>query len=405
MPVYEYQGVDAKGKKVSGKIDGDNPKVARAKLRRQSIFPTELKEQLTAEKGGKKKLFGFMGRIKITDVSIMTRQLATLIKAHVPLVEALNAISDQIENERLKLVMTDIKEQVNEGASFATALGKYPDIFSNLFINLVKAGETSGTLDNVLLKLADFTEAQVKLTSKIKGSMTYPIVMIGVGSLVIGGLFVFVIPKITAIFADMEKTLPLITRIVISISDILRTKWYLVIGSLVLFVVGFKKILKTEKGKKAFDRNILKVPLFGRLVRLVSVSRFSSTLSTLLHGGVPLLASMEIVKNVVDNSVIREAIIKAKENITEGQSLAAPLKESGEFPTVVTHMIAIGEKTGELEHMLNTIAENYDNEVNNTIGSLTQLLEPLMIVMMGAAVGIIVVAVLLPILDLNNIAG
>src|SRR3989338_11250527 len=229
MPVFDYKGVDSQGKTVKGKVDGDNLKIARAKLRRQNIFPIELIEKATLEKHTQVGRFTkFFKRVKITDISIMTRQLATLVKANIPLVEALIAISDQLENERLKLIMTEVREQVNEGSSFAGALGKHPQVFSNLYINMVKAGETAGTLDTVLLRLAEFTESSVKLRNKVMGAMMYPLLMTLVGVVIITGLFVFVIPKITQIFAEMEQALPLITRIVIGISDIFRHYWYFV---------------------------------------------------------------------------------------------------------------------------------------------------------------------------------
>lgn len=405
MPVFEYKGFDSTGKAVRGKIDGDYAKIARAKLRKQGIFPTELIEQKTIERTKKGfSLTRFLKRIKISDIAVMTRQLATLIKANVPIVDALVAIIDQIEHERLKLILTDVKEQVNEGSSLAAALSKYPEVFSNLYVNMVKAGEASGTLDTVLMKLAEFTESSVKLKNKIIGSMTYPLLMIGIGILVVSGLLVFVIPKITAIFEDMEQALPLITQIVMGLSHFLMTRWYVVLAGLFLIATFFKRSLSTEKGKEKFDKIFIKLPIFGKLVRMVSISRFSSTLSTLLHGGVPLLTAMDIVKNVIDNRVIRNVLIKARENISEGQALATPLKESGEFPAMVTHMISIGEKTGELETMLNTIAEAYNNEVDTTVNAMTQVLEPLMIIIMGIVVGIIVMAILLPILDLNKIA-
>ncbi|OGQ13817.1 MAG: type II secretion system protein GspF [Deltaproteobacteria bacterium RIFCSPHIGHO2_02_FULL_40_11] len=406
MPLFEYKGLDQSGKNVKGRIDGDNQKVARAKLRKQGIFPTQLTEKKVTDKAGSGiNLKAFFQRITVNEIAIMTRQLATLSKAHIPLVDALVAITDQIENEKLKLIMTDVKEQVNEGASFAQALEKHPQVFSNLFVNMVKAGESSGTLDSVLLRLADFTEASVKLKNKVVGSMTYPILMMVVGTAIVSGLFIFVIPKITAIFSDMERALPLITQIVIKISDLLRTQWYLIITGLLAIVYFTRKFLKTNKGKQLFDKWILKVPVLGRLVRILAISRFAQTLSTLLQGGVPLLSAMDIVKNVVDNTTIQRAIIEARNNISEGESLAAPLKESGHFPPMVTHMIAIGEKSGELENMLNTIAETYEEELNTTLSAMTQLLEPLMIVVMGAVVGVIVMAILLPILDLNNISG
>ncbi len=406
MPVFDYKGLDTAGKAVKGKIDGDNLKIARAKLRRQNIFPIELIEKATRDKPTQVSRFTkFFTRVKITDVSVMTRQLATLVKANIPLVEALVAISDQLENERLKLIMTEVREQVNEGSSLATALGKHPQVFSGLYINMVKAGETAGTLDTVLLRLAEFTESSVRLRNKVMGAMMYPLLMTGVGAAIITGLFIFVIPQITQIFSEMEQALPLLTRIVIGISDALRYYWYLIALGLFLLYSFFKKFKATEAGRRKIDALLLKLPIFGKLVRMIAVSRFTSTLSTLLKGGVPLLAAMDIVKNVVDNTLIRDALIKARENITEGQSIAQPLRESGEFPAIVTHMISIGEKTGELESMLNTISDAYDNEVNTTITALTQLLEPVMILLMGVGVGIIVMAVLLPILNLNNIAS
>ncbi len=406
MPVFDYKGLDNGGKNVKGKIDGDNLKIARAKLRRQGIFPIDLIEKAPVEKTTQVTRFTkFFQRVKITDVAIMTRQLATLVKANIPLVEALSAISDQLENERLKLIMTEVREHVNEGSSLAAALGKYPEVFSNLYINMVKAGETAGTLDSVLLRLSEFTESSVRLKNKVVGAMMYPMLMILVGSSIITSLFIFVIPQITQIFAEMDQALPLITQIVIGISNALRYYWYLVALGIFLIYSLVRKILSTEKGKRQRDVLLLRLPIFGKLARMIAVSRFTSTLSTLLKGGVPLLVAMDIVKNVVDNVVIREALVKAKENITEGQSIAQPLRESGEFPAIVTHMISIGEKTGELEPMLNTISDAYDNEVNTTITALTQLLEPVMILLMGLGVGIIVMAVLLPILNLNNIAS
>ncbi len=405
MPVFEYKGLDNTGKKISGKIDGEHVKIARAKLRKQGIYPIDLTEQHKGTSKGAFALPKFFQRVSVKDVAVMTRQLATLVKANIPLVDALTAITDQVEHEKLKLILTNVREQVNEGSSLAQAMAKHPEVFSNLFVNMVKAGETSGTLDSVLLRLAEFTESSVKLRNKVVGSMTYPLVMVVVGAVIVGGLFVFVIPKITQIFADMEQSLPLITQIVIAISDLLRHQWYLVIGGIGLIYWLARKYLSSEKGKQNFDRFILKVPLFGKLVRMISISRFASTLSTLLHGGVPLLVSMDIVKNVIDNHVIKMAVMKARENISEGQSIAGPLRESGEFPPMVTHMISIGEKTGELENMLTTVSQSYDNEVETTLTAMTQILEPLMIVFMGVVVGTIVMAVLLPILELNNIAG
>lgn len=406
MPVFDYKGLDSNGKHVKGKIDGDNAKIARAKLRKQGIYPTDITEKTTTEaKKSGFSLRSFFKRVKLTDLSVMTRQLATLFKANVPIVDALAAIGDQIENDRLKLIITDVKEQVNEGSSLANALSKYPKVFSNLYVSMVKAGETAGTLDSVLIKLAEYTESSVKLKNKVIGSMTYPVVMMIVGVTIVSGLLVYVIPQITTIFEDMEEALPLITEIVIGLSNTLKEKWHIIIGVIVLVIYIFRRIRATEKGRMRIDHIFLRLPLFGKLIRMVAISRFASTLSALLKGGVPLLSAMDIVKNVVDNRVIRKVITEARDDISEGQPLADPLKASGQFPPIVTHMISIGEKTGELETMLNTVADAYENEVDTTVNALTQVLEPLMIVIMGIAVGTIVMAIMLPILDLNKIAG
>lgn len=410
MPVFEYAGFDRQRKKAAGIIEAESEKAARMKLRKMGVFP-----QSMSLEGGAKKLSlssnvdfsSWTQRIKIQDIAMMTRQLASLLSAGIPLVESLTALVDQIEHVKLRKVLSQVREKVTEGMKLSDAMKAHPKIFSDLYCNMINAGESSGALDLVLNRLADFTENQAKLQSKVKGAMMYPLIMtvVGIGLIVL--LMVGVIPKITAIFADQEMALPLPTRIVMVISNALSNVWIL-LGILIfatLIFFGFKKWLKTEKGQRIWDRRMLKMPIFGKLTRMVAISRFSRTLSTLLSSGVPLLTAMGIVRNIVSNVVIRSVIEETANSVKEGASVAEPLKRSGEFPPIVTHMIAIGEKTGGLEKMLERVADNYDTQVDNTVSALTTLLEPIMILVMAGIVSFIVLSVLLPILQMGEMEG
>lgn len=407
MPVFEYAGFDRQRKKAAGIIEAESEKAARMKLRKMGVFPQSIRLE-----GGAKKLSlssnvdfsSWTQRIKIQDIAMMTRQLASLLSAGIPLVESLTALVDQIENAKLQKILSQVREKVTEGMKLSDAMKAHPKIFSDLYCNMINAGESSGSLDLVLNRLADFTENQAKLQSKVKGAMMYPLIMtvVGIGLVVL--LMVGVIPKITAIFADQEMALPLPTRIVMVVSQGLSNIWMLlgilVFATLVFF--GFKKWLKTEKGRRIWDRRMLKMPIFGKLTRMVAISRFSRTLSTLLSSGVPLLTAMGIVRNIVSNVIIRSVIEETANSVKEGASVAEPLKQSGEFPPIVTHMIAIGEKTGGLEKMLERVADNYDTQVDNTVSALTTLLEPIMILVMAGIVSFIVLSVLLPILQMGE---
>jgi general secretion pathway protein F len=409
MAVYEYKALTSDGRNVSGIIDADNPKMARSKLRKQGIFPTDVYEGRGA-KGGKTALSlsrevdlkKYFSRVSSRDVSITTRQLATLIAAGVPLIESLTALTDQVENEKLKLVLTQVREKVNEGSSLADAMKAHPSVFNDLFINMVGAGEQSGALDTVLLRLADYSESQVKLRSKVVGALTYPMIMMFVSMVLMGFLFVFVIPKITKIFKDMKIVLPIVTRVLIWLSEFMVGYWWLVIIALVGAVYGFRRYVRSEKGRAVYDRYVLKMPIFGRLLRMVALSRFSNTLSTLLASGVPLLNAMKIVRNIVNNTVIAGAIDQARESIQEGHSIAEPLKRSGEFPPLATHMIAIGERTGQLEPMLLKVSETYETQVDGMVSTMTTLLEPIMIVAMGGMVAFIALSILLPMMQITQ---
>jgi general secretion pathway protein F len=411
MPVFEYKGLTEAGKPTKGLRDADSAKTLRALLRKEGIYLTDVVGQKDAAGGASpksgdvdvKKLFS--ARITSTDVAIMTRQLAVLVGAGVALVEALAALQEQVDHDRLKLVVSQVKQKVNEGSSLADALAQHPKVFSTLYINMIRAGEHSGALDVVLVRLADFTESQARLKSKVLGTLAYPAVMVVIGLVILVILFTVVVPKVTKIFEDNRMTLPLVTRALIFVSNFARDYWYMLLAATVLGIWAFLKWKTTTAGRAKWDRFVLGAPIFGALVRMIAISRFSRTLSTLLKSGVPLLTAMDIVKNIVDNVILSDVIEKSRDSIREGESIAAPLKRSGEFPPLVYHMIAIGERSGQLEDMLVNVANAYEAQVEVRITALTSLLEPVMIVAMGGSVAFIVFAILMPLLQLNTMVG
>lgn len=417
MAVFEYKAFNASGKVESGIVDAESAKAARVKLRKQGVFPTELVEEKAGggskgKAGAKrspvevdvKKLFGG-GRVSTQDLAIMTRQLATLLAAGISMIEALTALADQVENERLKVAISAIREKVNEGSGLAQAMRGYPKIFSDLYCNMIAAGEASGALDVVLKRLADFLEAQVQLNNKLLTAMVYPAIMGLVGVGVVGFLMAVVVPKVTKIFTDMKVALPLVTSILIWISTFIANWWWAIglvtAGSIWLFV----RWKRTPEGKASWDRISLRLPVFGKLLRMVAVARFTRTLSTLLASGVSLLQCLTIVKAIVSNSVIQAAIEDTRIAVQEGESIAEPLKRSKQFPPIMTHMIAIGERTGELESMLEKVADAYEAEVRTRIDLMTALLEPVMILASGLVVGFIAISILLPMLRMNQLVA
>ncbi|MBI3185228.1 MAG: type II secretion system inner membrane protein GspF [Myxococcales bacterium] len=415
MPVFEYRGLSEAGKSVNGLREADSPKTLRSLLRKEGVFLTDVLGEAdgarvaAGQKGAPLQASTQIdlrrlarGRITTDDVAIMTRQLATLLGAGVALVESLTALVDQVEKERLKRVLSDVKQRVNEGSSLGDALASHQKVFGSLYVNMVKAGEHSGALDAVLLRLAEFTEGQARLRQKILGTLMYPVIMAIIGGGVLALLMTVVIPKVTKIFEDMKATLPWTTRLLIWSSDTLQNWWFIIFPGLIAAAVGFAYWTKSAGGKPAWDRFVLRVPVFGGLVRLLSVARFSRTLATLLKSGVPLLAAMDIVKNVLTNTVLAEVVEKARDSIREGESIANPLKRSGEFPPLVYHMVAIGERSGQLEDMLLNVADSYESQVNVRIGALTSLLEPLLIVAMGGVIAFVAFSILMPILQINT---
>jgi general secretion pathway protein F len=469
MAVFEYRGIlSATGKSVRGVRDADNARVLRAALKREGILLTSAHEDARARVGGsaKKALaeVSFMRRVSVADVAMMTRQLATLVVAGIPLVEAVGALTEQVEKIELKRVLTQIVDRLNEGSSLAKALEAHPKVFSNLYVSMVSAGEASGTLEGVLERLADFMESQSKLRGKVGAALAYPAVMVVIGSVLISVMLVVVVPKVTSIFESLDRALPWYTQLLIGVSHFLSSGQLLgfllaavtftftraalreyketekarqlgfaasaAMGGALLILGGFMvdglggylvgavlgagtglgvawlmAWIATPEGRVAKDGFVLRLPVFGSLVRMLAVSRFSRTLATLLRAGVPLLKAMEIVKSVLDNAKLEKVIETAAGSIREGESIAGPLKRSGDFPPIVTHMIAVGERSGQLEQMLENVSRAYDTQVETRVQALTSLLEPLMIVVMGGGVAFIAFAILMPLIQMNEFVG
>jgi type II secretion system protein F len=405
MAVYEFRGVVASsGKTIKGVRDAENPKVLRTVLRRDGILLTLATEEAVAKSKAKRDidLLKFFRRISGADVAILTRQLATLVRAGIPLVESIGALVDQVEKDELKRVLTVVREKLNEGTSFAKALEQHPKAFPPIYVNMVAAGEASGTLEQVLERLADFMEGQARLRAKVSAALAYPILMALIGTLLISVLMVAVVPKVTAIFESLDRALPWYTQLLIGVSNFAAGYWWLILMMLGGGIWWFRRWKKTPAGRMKWDTFCLKAPIFGRLIQMLSVARFAKTLATLLAAGVPLLKAMDIVKNVLDNALLEKVVQEATGSIREGESIADPLRRSGQFPPIVTHMIAVGEKSGALEQMLESVANAYDAQVETNVQALTSLLEPLMIVVMGSAVGFIAFSIMMPLIQMND---
>lgn len=406
MPIFEYKGLTRDGKNTKGIIDSENMRAARQKLKKDGIFVVSIedKKKLATKKTSSIKIRS--GSVPVNDLSLMVRQLATLIKANIPLVDALTAVSEQVENPILAEATADCKNMINEGQSLHKALSKYPNVFSNIFISMAEAGEMSGTLDVILLRLAEFTESQAELKQKVKGAMTYPIIMLVVITLVIFGLFTKVLPEILSVFESFDgMELPWYTKLISETSKVFIAYWYFFLGFIIISILLFVNWKNSTEGRKSWDAISLKLPLVGEIVKMVAISRFTRTLATLLKGGVPMLNAMDIVRNVVDNHVLALAIDDAKGNIAEGESIAGPLKKSGHFPPIVVHMVNIGEKTGDLENMLSLVADAYDFQVKAKIETITTILNPIMTLLIGVVIFVIVISIIVPMFDLTSKLG
>ena len=403
MPLYAYRGLDVDGRAVGGVLDADSPRGARQKLRRTGVFPTDLKEERAATPLAVRAFAQRPERVPAAELAAITRQFSTLVAAGLPLVEALGALAEQAERPSLARTLAQVRQEVTEGSSLADALAQHPRLFGSLYVNMVRAGEASGALHVVLDRLADYTENQARLLGKVRSALTYPAIMLLLSATILFFLLSYVVPKVTRIFQETHQQLPLPTRLLLGVSDFVAQWWWLLLMLLAAVTVGVMRWARTPSGRERVDRLTLDVPYLGRLAQKLAVARFARTLSTLLASGIGLLPSLDIVKSIVDNTVLTRAIERARDAIREGQSIAPPLRESGLFPPLVVHMVAVGERSGQLEAMLSKAADTYDDEVENAVVALTTILEPIIIVFMGGVVLFIVLAILLPIFELNRI--
>jgi len=394
MAVFVYQGRTASGNQ-NGEIEAPDRSAAVGELRRRSILVTKI-----AEKSAPKMSFKFGGKVKDKEMAIFTRQFSTMIDAGLPLVQCLNILAEQSESKTLRSVTGQVARHVEAGSTLADALRRHPRTFDDLFTNLVEVGEAGGILDVVLQRLAAYIEKAAALKRKVKAAMVYPCAIIGVALLVVIFMLTFVIPTFAQMFKDLGADLPLPTKIVMILSDFVRSYILLIIAGMIGAVMALRSYYRTEGGRATIDALMLKTPVFGTLVRKVAVARFTRTLGTLVQSGVPILDGLRITARTAGNKVVEKAVLQCRAAVTEGKTLADPLRTSGVFPPMVTQMISVGEQTGALDAMLSKIADFYDDEVDTAVSTLTSLLEPMMIVFLGVVVGGLVVAMYLPIFKL-----
>jgi general secretion pathway protein F len=408
MPVFEYVAIDRAGKSRKGIIDADSARAARNKLRSDGIYPTRLEETQADEISERPSRLQFripLQRVRRADVVSTTRQLATLLSAGLPLVSALSGVLEQVKRPALRKVLSQVRERVKEGMSLASALMEHPAVFPSVYTAMINAGETSGTLELVVERLAEFGEQQLALQRKIRSTLAYPLLMLIVGVGVVVFLMAYVIPRVTQIFVEMKQELPLPTTILIGVSEFFQKYWPLAILAIVGCFFAARYYVKTDAGRRRYYKMLLNLPVVGSIVEKVAMARITRTLGTLLHNGVPLLSAMEIVRSLVSNVVLRQALEEARQEISEGASITAPLARGGVFPPSVIQMISVGEQSGNLEGMLFKVAETFDSEVETSVTTFTSLLGPFMILFLAFFVGFVVLAVLLPIFEMSHLIG
>ena len=396
MPVFVYKAVTRSGRKVKGELDLPNIDLAYTALQRKGYSKIKVKPK------PKDILEGTFleGKVKDRDMVVFSRQFSTMITAGVPILQALQVLCEQTENRKFRRVLYEVKNDVEAGNSLFDAMSKHKDVFDELYVNMVNAGEAGGVLDVVLQRLAEYIEKASKLKSKVKGAMIYPAVICFVAIAVVTIILVFVIPTFEKLFAESGAVLPVPTQIVINLSHWVKGNILYLIGGIICFFIIYKLVYKLEKGKVVIDSLKLKMPLIGPLLRKVAIARFSRTLSTMITSGVPILQSLDIVSKTAGNKILEIGVMEAKKSIAEGQTIAEPLEDTGIFPPLVTHMVAIGEATGALDTMLSKVADFYDEEVEIAVETLMSLIEPVMIVFLGVVVGGLVISMYLPIFKL-----
>ncbi len=401
MPLYEWQGRTLKGEIRKGTLRAESEAAVRVALRRDNVILLKTAERKDT---GKEK-YNPKKKIKTMSVVVFTRQLATMITSGLPLVQSLDILANQIEDKNLRGIVSDIKEKIEGGARFAEALKDYPQVFDTLYVNMVTAGEEGGMIDTVLLRLATYMEKTEKLKSKVKSAMIYPISIIVVAIGVVMVLLIFVIPVFETMFKEMGAELPAPTQIVVNMSRFVKGSVHIMIIGVAVIAYAFRRYYRSENGRRTIDRMVLKVPLFGVLAIKASVARVARTLATLLSSGVAILESLVIVAKVAGNKIVEEALVVARQRISEGRSMSEPLQESGVFPPMVVQMIQVGESTGALDNMLNKIADFYEEDVDNLVSNLTALMEPMIMVFLGVILGGLIVSMYLPIFKLGTVVG
>jgi type IV pilus assembly protein PilC len=398
MPrTYEYKVRDRAGNLVSGQLIGDSEGLVMTKLREMGMTPIEVKK---ANAGLKMEINLRPGRVKLKDLAVFSRQYATMVNSGLPILRALSILSDQTQNKELQKVLVQVRLDVEQGASLSGAMERHPKAFSDLYVAMVKAGETGGVLDNVLLRLADNIEKEVELRRKVKSAMTYPVVVVLLVMLILSAMLLFVVPQFKSIYAQLGGDLPLPTRILLSVSNAVRTYWYVFALFMFGMIFAFRRYKRTDRGRAQMDAVKLRIPVFGGLFHKTALSRFSSTLGMLLRSGVPILQALDIVADTVDNRVISRAVGDVQEAVRGGESMAKPLSRHKVFPPMVVQMLAVGEETGGVDTMLDKVAEFYNSEVSASVDALTSLIEPLMIAIIGGAVGAAVIALYMPMFDI-----
>jgi general secretion pathway protein F len=404
MPVYEYTALDVKGNTVSGIVDADSPAAARQKLRAGGNYPVAVKEAADPSAlHADSLLFKRFRRVRPSEIAMMTRQLGTLMTAGFPLVAALDALIPQTRSPHLKNQLTRIKDAIVGGSSLSDALGEIPGAFSPLYINMVRAGESSGTMELVLDRLAELIEKQQQVMQRITSAMTYPIFMTVIGAGILLFLVTYIVPTIAGLFADMKQVLPLPTRVLIGISNVLKLWWWLIPICITILILCFRHVRRTVSGRHALDRTLLSLPLIGDFLRKLSAARIARTLGLLLENGVSLLSALEIVENIAGNVLIAEAVEAAANQVRQGRGLAMSLDAGNQFPALFIQMIQVGEQSGALESLLKKVADLFENEVESALMRLASLLEPIMILIMGVMVGFIVLSICLPIFEMNQL--
>jgi len=405
MPVFAYRGLAPDGRILNGVIDADSPRTARGKLRERGIFPTELTAEtaVTRTHAVQRWLPTFGRRIPAQELSLLTRQLSALLGAGVQLVDALGALSEQTARAVTKRILSQVREGVREGSSLADALAGHPDTFSELYLGMVRAGEAAGALEAVLDRLADYSERQLEFIAKVRGALTYPIIMMCVGALIMSFLVSYVVPQVATVFQQQHAVLPLMTRILIGVSDFLGGYWLELLLLTVALATAIVTGLTTVAGRRLYDSWLLRLPYAGPTVVRIICARFARTLATLLESGVQLLPSLAAVKRVVTNSLLADAIEQSRDSIRQGQGMGQTLERSGLFPPLLVEMIKVGERSGDLEQMLERVADNYEREVETSLRQMTTVLEPLMTLLMAAVILFMMLSVLLPIFQLNQL--